>query len=252
MTVMLGIYIVEMVEVEKADRDFDSELAELYSVLHTTPPHMPSETLSGANVSESSSDDSRSLDVDFNALRAINDDIVGWIYQEGTKINYPVVQTTNNSLYLKKRFDSSDTEHGSIFADFRHDISSSNAIILYGHNTSRRTLEKFSSLIFYLENKDYIQEHPSFIFSDAATGEERVYDVFAVIKVNVSTQENADAYYREVSDEDLDEYIAFLQSTSLFKTDIEVTAEQKLLILSTCISGQSNYRCLVCCVERIQ
>lgn len=35
--------------------------------------------------------------IDFDALAQTNPEIVGWIYAPGTNINYPVVQTNNNS-----------------------------------------------------------------------------------------------------------------------------------------------------------
>ena len=55
--------------------------------------------------------------VDFNALAQINPDIVGWIYVPGTVINYPVVQTNNNTTYLSRLFDTSGNGSGTIFMD---------------------------------------------------------------------------------------------------------------------------------------
>lgn len=55
--------------------------------------------------------------VDFNALAQTNPEVVGWIYAPGTNINYPVVQTNNNSKYLSTLFDGTANASGAIFLD---------------------------------------------------------------------------------------------------------------------------------------
>ena len=73
--------------------------------------------------------------VDFSQLAQINPDIVGWIYIEGTKINYPVVQAENNRYYMSRLFDGSYNASGCIFLDCRSssDFSDRHSII-YGHH----------------------------------------------------------------------------------------------------------------------
>ena len=55
--------------------------------------------------------------IDFDALAQTNPEIVGWIYAPGTNINYPVVQTNNNSKYLNTLFDGTANASGAIFLD---------------------------------------------------------------------------------------------------------------------------------------
>ena len=55
--------------------------------------------------------------IDFDALAQTNPEIVGWIYVPETNINYPVVQTNNNSKYLNTLFDGTSNASGAIFLD---------------------------------------------------------------------------------------------------------------------------------------
>lgn len=51
---------------------------------------------------------------DFEALHEVNSDIVGWIYLEGSEINYPIAQSEDNSYYLKHLFDKSSNSSGCV------------------------------------------------------------------------------------------------------------------------------------------
>ena len=57
------------------------------------------------------------LSVDFTELLTKNKDTVGWIKVNGTNINYPIVQSTDNNYYLKHAFDGSANDAGWIYAD---------------------------------------------------------------------------------------------------------------------------------------
>ena len=70
----------------------------------------PSELDGGSALSE--------VTVDWDALREVNPDTVGWIYIPNTAINYPVVQGEDNEHYLTYDFDGSEgwlAEYGAIF-----------------------------------------------------------------------------------------------------------------------------------------
>ena len=44
------------------------------------------------------------LGIDFEKLRAVNEDIIGWIWIPDTRINYPLLQGENNSEYLRTAY----------------------------------------------------------------------------------------------------------------------------------------------------
>lgn len=80
-------------------------------------------------------DDTIWPNIDFNSLASLNSDIVGWLYIEGTNINYPIVQGMNNSYYLKHLFDGKYNSSGCIFLDANSesDFTEKNSVV-YGHN----------------------------------------------------------------------------------------------------------------------
>lgn len=76
--------------------------------------------------------------VDWDALRAINPDIVGWVFVPGSEINYPIVHTADNEYYLTHDFKGTEgflAKHGAIFlaAENEGDFSDPNNLV-YGHN----------------------------------------------------------------------------------------------------------------------
>lgn len=81
--------------------------------------------------------DLASFTVDWDALRAINPDVVGWIYVPGTTVNFPIVHGTDDKHYLKTDFygQTSWVSFGSIFLSAANaaDFSDANNIV-YGHH----------------------------------------------------------------------------------------------------------------------
>lgn len=53
--------------------------------------------------------------VDFESLKKVNEDIIGWIRVNALDISYPIAQSTNNDYYLHRTFERVDNFAGCIF-----------------------------------------------------------------------------------------------------------------------------------------
>ena len=100
------------------------------------------------------------FEVDWAALKEINEDIIGWVYFTGLpQISYPILQAEDNAYYVNRTYDlsSDDSKAGSIFMDYRmaSDFSSPYSII-YGHNV--RDGSMLSDLALLKDQKLYDEE----------------------------------------------------------------------------------------------
>jgi len=98
------------------------------------------------------------LKLDLDSLRAINEDVIGWIEIPGTPLSYPLLQGEDNAYYLNHSWNRQYNAGGSIFLEqsSRADFSDFNTII-YGHRMSDSSM--FNSLRHYAD-ETYWQEHP--------------------------------------------------------------------------------------------
>lgn len=98
--------------------------------------------------------------IDFDALRETNPDIVAWIYNEDLKMNLPIVQGRDNDKYLKTLFDGTYGAAGTLFVDAR--IASpfkASCTIVYGHHmrdgSMLASLKKYTAPEFAKEHKRF-------------------------------------------------------------------------------------------------
>ncbi len=185
----------------------------------------------------------------YQELHNQNPDMVGWIQIEGSKINYPVMQTTedNANYYLYKDFDKEQSVRGSIYAAEICDVfEPSDNITLFGHNM------KDGSMFAYLGN--YYQksawENNPMIFFDTLT-ESHVYKIFAVFKTS-GTDNVGFAYHlmADAKDEaEFNKFVATCKELAFYDTGITPVYGDKLLCLSTCEYTIDNGRFVVAAVR---
>lgn len=161
-------------------------------------------------------------------------DVVGWIYSEGTVIDYPVLQGSDNSYYLNHLYNGKYSKVGSIFMDYRNDpkLTDKNTI-LYGHHL--RSGRMFASLENY-KKQDYYDKHKVLYY----TNEDGNYkiEVFAgaVVDGNSAAPRTFD------SDDEFVNYIADVKSKSTFTSNVEIDRNDRIITLCTCTYDYDNAR----------
>ena len=154
------------------------------------------------------------LDVNFSELKKKNKDTIGWIKLEGTNVNYPVVQGTDNSYYLNHSFDKSYNEAGWVFMDYRNDYETLNKnTIIYAHARVDGTM--FGTLKKVL-NEEWHENKSNHIIK------------FSTITTKFS------------SDNDFNNFINALKERSIFNFSATPKINDKIITLSTCKDSKGN------------
>lgn len=142
------------------------------------------ETIKKMVVSEEDTDDPDSpynRVIDFEALKRINKDVVGWLYIPDTSIDYPILIGDTDTEYLHKDIEGKYNYLGCIFsfADTSKDLSDARTL-LFGHNM--RQYAMFGELRRYLE-KDFRKKHTKiYVYTEKKTMELETFSIFVCNK----------------------------------------------------------------------
>lgn len=175
----------------------------------------------------------------YQALYAQNPDLVGWLYIEGTNIDYPVVQAPgDNQYYLRRGFDRLYATGGTLFVDERCRLGNAPTAnwLVYGHNMADGSM--FGTLDAYADEAFYLA-HPTFRF-DTLT-EEAQWQVVAVLRTTLGADELPYyAFFDASSRAEWQAWIDALLGQALYETGITPEYGSQLLTLSTCGTASAN------------
>ena len=172
--------------------------------------------------------------IDFERLKSLNSDTVGYIYLKGTNINYPVVKTDNNKYYLNHSFDRTKNYAGWIFMDYHNKLDGNDKnIILYGHNRIDGIM--FGTLKNTLSS-DWYNNKDNLIVQFITPEDTYKYQVFSVYKIKAE-----DYYIQTEFNNDFAKFSDILRSRSVHDFGVRATEEDQIITLSTCV-GFSDTR----------
>ncbi len=168
-------------------------------------------------------------DIDFKKLKEKNKDTIGFLKVNNTNIEYVFVKGKNNNYYLNHNFDKKPNIAGWIFADYHNKFDGTDKnIVIYGHNV--KDLSMFGSLKNVLSKDWYNNKDNQKIVVVTENGT-YYYQVFSIYSIK---PEN---YYINTEFKNNDEFYNFLRrikSRSVYKSDVGISGEDKILTLSSC------------------
>lgn len=189
---------------------------------------------------------------DWNALKKINKEIVGWIRMDDTPINYPVLwhksDDENYQYYLDHTYKNEYSEYGSIFVDYRclHGTQSRN-VILHGHNMLNGSM--FHELANYADGYsfnpklEYYKKHAVLTFN-TPEGDSK-WKVISVFKTSTYFDHGLFFNYMQGefgSDAEFMNFVYNVRIRSMFNIPVMVNESDQILTLSTCSYEFSGFR----------
>lgn len=250
---MVGSYVIN----SKRTSDRYDQLAEIAhgTTQSTTQPTQPPATTGATTATTQPTEETEPPEPTMSdrmqrmqELYNQNNDLVGWIKIEGTKVDYPVMQTPNDrDYYLYRDFDKRKNQEGSIYAWAEADINKpSDNITLFGHHMASGSM--FAALQNY-EHKSAWEDN-SVIFFDTLT-EEHTYKIFAVFKTSANVGQGF-SYHQFVdaaNEQEFNDFVSTCKSLSFYDTGVTPVYGDKLICLSTCEYTLDNGRLVVAAVR---
>lgn len=174
---------------------------------------------------------------EYASLKEQNPDTVGWLKIEGTVIDYPVVQPSEDEeydYYLRHAFDKSEDKNGTLFVDARNNIiNRDDNLIIYGHNMKSGMM--FGGLQSYLD-ENFRAQHPTIQFDTIY--EKATYQIIGVCLAKVEYQdETVFRYYNFLNadnEAEFEDYKERMRQMEVTGASINASYGDKLLTLSTC------------------
>jgi len=170
----------------------------------------------------------KNKEIDLKKLKEQNSDTVAYIQINNTKIDYPVVKTTNNRYYLTHNFNKKGSQAGWIFANYANKFDGTDKnISLFGH--ARLDGSMFGSLKTTL-TKEWQSDEKNLIITFITENEKSKYQVFSTYKIK-----EEDYYIKsDFRNNEFNEFLGVVKKRSNKDYKVELNEQDKVLTLSTC------------------
>lgn len=171
--------------------------------------------------------------VELAELYKINSDVVGYLYIEGTNVNYPVLQrSSQKDYYLYRDIFENDDIHGSIYVREACNVfTPSDNVTIYGHNMADATM---FAHIHKFKDETFFEEHPIVYFDTLY--ERHTYQVVCVFRTSGTYGVGFPFHqYTDFEDEsEFKEFVKNIRKLAINDSGIALNYGDKFICLSTC------------------
>jgi sortase B len=229
--VALGFVVYSDYKSAKKDAELQASIKELLEV--------PEDVQGSGSGEEEVDEEGRKIINSYGKLLEVNSDTVGWLKVKGTKIDYPVVKTTDDFYYLNRNFYKDKDYSGWVFMDYRNNIDElDDNTIIYAHNRYTSgvmfgTLENVSKPNFY--NKD-----SNLIISFNTLYKEYKWKIFSFYGIDV-TNDYLVTLFLDDEVKEKEKFFKMLKERSEHEFSTQVTKDDKILTLSTCLDNNRRF-----------
>lgn len=185
------------------------------------------------------------IPIDFAALQAVNPDVYAWIRIDGTTVDYPIVQRRDDeNYYLDHTWEGNVSPEGAIFTQACNaiDFTDFNTAI-YGHQMGEGVDTMFHTLNRYLE-EGFMEQYPEVVIY--TPDHIMTYRVFAAV---VYDDRHLIQYFNYVMNSQrqafLDSILNSRDMRNKYSDAESVGITDRIVSLSTCISGEPGHRLLI-------
>ena len=173
---------------------------------------------------------------EMKAIYQLNNDVVGWIYIPGSRIDYPVLQAKDRpDYYLYRNIYGKEDRRGSIYAEEHCDVfNPSDVVVLHGHHMADGSM--FHNVKYFMYDY-YLEDNPYVYFDTLYT--RRKYEVVLLFRCNGEPSNKYPFFpyhtYNDFKNEaEFNSFMSSIRKLAYISTDVEVKYGDKLLLMSTC------------------
>lgn len=172
-----------------------------------------------------------------SVFKNVNPETVGWLKVPNTNIDYPVVQTNNNSYYLNHNIFFKDDKNGWVFMDYHSDVVNlSDNLVIYAHN------RYYNGIMFgNIQNMmryNWYSNPDNHIITFKTLYETLEYEIFSLYKIETTTD-----YLQVIFPDNQTKMKMFdlIKSRSIYNFNVDLNENDKIITLSTCADENNKY-----------